>query len=335
MSEPTLTTVLDDLKLDVAYQLGFSRTEAKWSAERLALITNVINQGYRRFLFPEIIDNDRVPHKWSFLEPVTTLVVWPETTGTTSGAPSYDGSTYSTITATANKFYPSMVDGSFVFDTSENSYTVAEYVSATQIKVLGDASGEDSGDTFTMTPTGEYRLPDDFGGMVGSFFIIDQDTYPLEVRRVGIGQIHRMRAENTYTDTPKYFAIASVAMTGAAGQRQQALMYPTPDAITTLTYRYSVLPDALTASLDYPRGIEAHSETVRLACLAEAEVEADGAAGTYEIKFQRALRASIGRDRRDHMPDNLGKNKDDSPWLTTYTYDRTLGATITRNGTPL
>lgn len=329
MSEPNLINVLEDLKGDIAYELGYTRTESKWSAERVAHITRMLKQGYSRFLFPEMLPGEAVPHKWSFLEPNTEIVVWGTTTGTIAGAPVYDGDALSTVTVATQIFYPSMLGASMAFDTSGNSYEIDSYVSATVVRVLGDASAE-TGD-ITITPTGDYSLPDDYGGIVGDFHIIGQDQTFIRVRRRGVGQIQNLRANYIYNSTPTQYAIVPRVMTGARGQRQAVMMYPTPDKLYTLTYRYSILPDTLSTSFPYPRGIEAHSQTLRAACLAEVEMDKGGGVG-YEEKFLSLLVASINRDRRDNMPDNIGQNRDRSTFNTEFYYDRTLGATITRNG---
>jgi len=332
MSEPTLVQTFNEIRLDVGQELGYTRTTSKWSAERVSEIENITNAAYRRFLFLAMAPGTATPHRWSFLRPITSMVIWGTVTGTVSGLPSYDASTYSTITATSASFYPSMVGKSFVFDTSGTSYTVASYTSSTVIVVTGDASGETSDDTFTMTADGDYQLPDDFGSILDDFYLINATNVVRKVTRRGSSQILHLRAEKVDdTGTPQVYGIAPLSMDGTAGQRQKVMFFPKPDAAETLTYQYSVLPNTLTTSNPYPKGTEVFSETIRYAALAEVERRIGKKRG-YEEQYLQYLAISVQQDALAAMPDNLGYNRDDSVRGTEGSYDRTYGATITRNG---
>lgn len=335
MSEPNLIQTFAEIKLDMGEELGWTRTEGKWTASQVLKMNSMMDAAYRRFLFSARDPRSGMPHRWSFLEPTTTIVFWATVTGTNSGAPSYDASAYSTITATADKFYPSMIGQTYTFDTSSTDYTITHYVSATQIKVSGDASGEASGDTFTITATGDYRMPDDFGAIIGDFHYTASQAYRRLLKRVGIGQIHHQRSINSdYTSVPEIYAIVPASQDGSAGQRQNVSIWPIPASTYTLTYNYSILPDKISSSSPYPKGTEAYSEAIRWACLAEVESRHDLQRG-YEQRYQDALASAVQRDQLDSMPDTVGYNDDGSTSVNRYWHDRTVGATITRNGTPI
>jgi hypothetical protein len=329
MSEPTLILAFSELKTAVAHEMGWPKTYANLTSDQQEEVVRLIDRGYRRFLFPPCLAGELVPHEWAFLSPVTSLVIWSSITGTVSGSPSYDASAYSTVTATADKFYPTCVGQSFVFDTSGTSYEIWEYVSATQVKVVGDASGEAADDTFTITGDGDLALPDDFSDIVDDFYVISDSNVVTSLVRRGIGYINNQRAITQYSAMPRYFAIAPRAFDGTRGQRYKAMFYPKPDALKTLTYRYRILPDALTAAAPYPRGVEAHSETLRLACLAAVD-ERNHVDNGFEARFRDALEASIRRDRIMSMPMKLGYNGNNN--CPDSDRCRSDGSTIYRNG---
>jgi hypothetical protein len=79
--------------------------------------------------------------------------------GTVNGTPVKDNGT-STITGAAGTlFQPDHVGQTFTFGTSPyNAYTIASFISLTQITVTGDASGEYANDTFTITGKPEVRM---------------------------------------------------------------------------------------------------------------------------------------------------------------------------------
>lgn len=331
MSEPNLIQTFAEIKLDMGEELGWTRTEGKWTASQILKMNSMIDAGYRRFLFSARTSNGNV-HRWSFLEPIDTIALWPTTTGTVSGSGAYDGSTYTTITATESKFYATMVGKSFSFDTSSTEYTIASYVSATQIKVTGDASAEASDDTFTITADGDYRLPDDFGGIIGDMFYSNTNTYRRYLRRYGIAQINYQRSvQQDYTAPPEMYAIAPLTTDGTVGQRHEVSVWPTPYEVVTLTYQYSILPDKLTSSYPYPKGSEQFSESIRYACLAEVE-RRHGLQRGYEQMYQDMSNAAVQRDQLDNMPATLGYNGDSSVNGSQFFHDRTVGRTITRNG---
>lgn len=333
MSEPTLILAYDNLRVEIADAMGWTRTEAKWTASQVAVIDKMMQSGYRRFLFPPVIPGDTTPHKWSFLEPVTTLVAFGDASGTVSGQPVY-ASPSSTVTITTSEFYPGMIGQSLVFDTSGNSYEIISYTSATVVVVSGDASGETSDDTFTITADGDCSLPDDFGSISSDLFCSDSSTMSRKrVERRGVSDILRMRAESDdLTGEPDYFALAPKTHTGAAGQRQKLMFYPIPDTDYTLSYKYQILRNKIDSTYAYPAGTEAHSETILAAMLAECSKYIRDDNGE-EARFKELLFSSIRQDQMLDAPSSLGYNGNNSGYLPRrHSGDN---PTITYNGSPI
>lgn len=76
MSESTLSVSRNEIRQEVAFYLGFGRTESKWSAARVTEIDQYVKEGLRQFYFPEVIQvtpGQSLAHRWSFLEPEATL----------------------------------------------------------------------------------------------------------------------------------------------------------------------------------------------------------------------------------------------------------------------
>jgi len=86
----------------------------------------------------------------------------------------------------------------------------------------------------------DYDLPEDFGGLVGTFtYAADVRERPIQI--VGEGKIRELRAASDEDGDPWFVAVRPKAFTIATGQRWEAIFYPTPDQVRTMTYRYDVL----------------------------------------------------------------------------------------------
>lgn len=179
----------------------------------------------------------------------------------------------------------------------------------------------------------DYTLPDDFGGLDGSMtFDPDDDGYE-SIRQVGEAQIRHLQHGSPSSGIPRLCAVRPKTTTGTTGQRFELLLFPTPNAVYTLSYRYNVLPSKLTQSAPYPYGGSAHSETLLQSCLAIAEQRADNdAEKLYHYKlFLDRLRASIALDNNRNRQEFFGYNGDRSDELQTRRHVRTSLSTY--NGT--
>ncbi len=234
-------------------------------------------------------------YQWNFLKPTTTLTVFGTVTGSMSGSPSYSAPD-STVTATAAKFFPTMIGQSFVEDTGGSSYTINGYTSSTVITVSGNASAESG--AFTITPDYAYRLPDSFGFMLGPFtYAPAASAQATPITEVNEGQIRQWREAGSTSGQPTHYAIRPVAATGASGQRFEVLFWPNVDGEYVMHYRYAVLPDLLVdTTAEYPWGGAAHGEMILAACRAALEFDQDGQKGVHYADFTARLSASIARD---------------------------------------
>lgn len=175
----------------------------------------------------------------------------------------------------------------------------------------------------------DYDMPDDFGGLNGVM------TYPdwAASKPVIVGSesdIRTLRQLRPQTGKPTHAAIRPKASDGTAEQTFEMILWPTPDADIELTYRYYVLPRALSDTNPYPYGGAAHSETILESCLAIAEQRLNDQKSIHWEKFLQRLAASIQIDRKTAGADFLGYNADCSDNAVCLTNNRC--DTVTVNG---
>ncbi|MHC4176282.1 MAG: hypothetical protein ACYSWU_02180 [Planctomycetota bacterium] len=298
MSESSLALTYDNLMAATAERAGYgyrANVAAGLSANEETEVDLYVKEGYREFL---------LAYEWSFTRPVTTSVLWATETGTVTGQGVYS-SPSTTITASGT-FFPTMVGHSFVFGTSGTSYTIDGYTSATVITVTGNASAETADDSFTITANGSYRLPDDFGGLIGDVFFEANDGRYIPLDNTGEAELIAMQQASTSTGRPTICATSTVAATGTVGTRWNLLAWRYVDSDYTVRYQYQVLPDAL-ATTNYPYGGARHADTIKYACYAAMErSKFQLANGPNEKQYAKLLRMSIKADQRGTRPGTLG-----------------------------
>lgn len=336
--EATVGGDYDTLRRRVGDYLGKSLDPDDWSQNDFDRIEDIIDAGYRQFLHPPPLPNERVSWQWTFLRPLASMTLWGTVSGAVSGTPTYSASAgTSAITATASKFYDTMVGKTLTFGTSGNTYTVASYTSTTAIAVTGDASGETSGDTFTVTADGDYQLSDDFGGIDGEIYFNSTSDAWSSVTITGEGRILALRqregSAGVTRETPEYCAVVPINSTSSSeGQRYSLMVWPALDAggLHTARYRYHALQSRLTLARPYALGGAAHFQTLLQSCLAMAEAYQNDESGIHRQMFIDRLAASVHFDRAAMTAKRIGQMTDPSiqqqemPWRT-----RTL---VTYNG---
>lgn len=71
--ESTLNLTLDDLRAEVGSFLGWTRTAAMWTADKLVEINAQVSSALRKFYFGAKVGMDEPIHNWTFLKPVSTV----------------------------------------------------------------------------------------------------------------------------------------------------------------------------------------------------------------------------------------------------------------------
>lgn len=305
MTLPTTQLEYADLANAVSLYLGWGIDYTAASANQKAIISDIINAGLQSFYNS---------YKWSFLYPTKSLVVWESVTtsdGIECSTAVYDAVAYTTVTADSAMFYPTMVGKTLTFS-STGDFTIYSYTSSTVVVVTGDASAANANsETMTITADGDYRLLDDFSGIVGDlFFTVNNGWKPLN--HVNESYIMKRRMESDSTGTPTCYAIRPAEHDPTAGQRWDLMIHPYTNDDYTLYYKTSERQqDELDTTNKYHLGGAVHSQTVLAFCLAEAEDKMnDVVDGPRAKKAERLLRWSINIDADANTPDTLGYNGD-------------------------
>lgn len=319
MAEPTLNLTVDDLKKEVAYFLGFGRDSSAWDSEQMATIDSVVRSGLRQVYHPPVVPPLTKPHEWSFMRPMTTMQVFPPQSGTITAAPTYDSASgTSTVVAATGTFYKEMIGLKLKFTTSGNEYPIASWTNSTTVVVTGDASGE-SVQGWSVDPTVlGFRLPDDFGGLDSDITIQDNQTYYNTIKLTGEARMRALKQATSITSSRPRWAALRPEPPSASGQRWRLLIWPEPDAVYTLQYRYNInldAPNALpTPDSAYPAGGLPFAELYLESCLAVAEQRIDDTQDVHTKRFHQCLLTAIERDMAQFAQEHFGYNGDGSDW---------------------
>ena len=317
MTESTLSTTLTEIRLAIAHFLGIDIDPENWDADQTAIIDLILKRGLRQFYFPPPILEQtgkrtaitRPAHEWSFLKPITTLVlIGSYATGTIAVT-----KTGTTVTLT-DGVWPSWTATHGTLVVNNVAYAIASRTDDTHIE-LTEAWTEDTetAASYTLRHNGNYDLPDDFGGIEGDMIYPEGNNKP-NVRIIGEGKILSLRAGTTSRSHPQFAAIRPKKQTvTTTGQRFEMMFFPIPAVTNTLSYKMLVLPELLTGTtITHPYGGAMHSETILSSCLAVAESQEDEQRGVKWQEFQDRLAASIQIDKKMTSAEYFGYNRDNS-----------------------
>jgi hypothetical protein len=293
--ESTASLGFESLMAQVAERAGYglrANQAAGLSVDEEREIQLYVEEGQRDFL---------LSYEWSFMTPVATSVLWATTDATTTMTVGGEGNR--TITASAATFFPTMVGHTIV--STNGSYLIDGFSSTTVVTVTTDASA-DTGLAFQITADGSYRLPDDFGGLIGDVFFQAADGLWKSLSNTGVAELLELLQVSVSTGRPSVCAVDAVAVSGTIGQRFNLLAWRIADTDYTVRYQYQILPDTLVAG-GYPYGGARHTETIKYACLAAMErSKFQLPDGPNQRQYDRFLRLSIRADQRGNRAGTLG-----------------------------
>jgi hypothetical protein len=153
------------------------------------------------------------------------------------------------------------------------------------------------GTLVTAAGTSTYILSDDFEGMLGGFSFL-AGAQRRRIARADEETLLGIIGKSQLSGCPEWGGIRVVQPEEGNRGRYEVVFYPTPDAVYTLSYRYSISPPELSKLNQYHLGGTAHSECVLEACLAAAEkmLRPEQGPGVHAALFERLLQASVKID---------------------------------------
>ena len=301
-----------DLCREVGIFLGWKDDDVSsptgWAldARKLARVNRNVNDGLRRFYF------ETDGYVWSFLRPVASITVWPTIVVDAANIDSlaYSAETLKTTVTMdsgwASSFFQTMRGRSAVFE--DGAAFAIDSADGLALTLVGDASGHTDG--FTITADGDYRLPETFGGISGKV------TFGTGAQRRPVAGTsnYRIRAlrSSGMTGVPYEYACVPVHSDGQCEQEFDLQLYPIPNEIYTLIFRTNVRPCELSVEKPYPLGSAIHATAIKEACLMEAELSANDAAGIHSAAFLRAVASAKRADAKMLGVDFLGDSCEQS-----------------------
>jgi len=157
--------------------------------------------------------------------------------------------------------------------------------------------------TTILTVAADYDqdLPDNFLELIGDTFEYAANIGYAPVQRTSPERIYELLSQSSGSGTMQWFAIEAKTQTGATGTRYQVIWYPPPSTAYTMTYRYRLDRDALSASYPYPAGGVASRNAILEACLAAAEAKLDRI-GLHEQRYRMFLEQALRADAANSPP---------------------------------
>ncbi len=143
----------------------------------------------------------------------------------------------------------------------------------------------------------DYDLPDDFASLSGPLILDTPDgTGNAIIEHVPERVLLARQKACPMTGPPVYAATRTKAIDYSTFDRYELLVWPTPDKMYVLQYRYTIVPVMIGSNRPNPPGGLVHGQTILEACLAEAEAMVGDKLGIHAQAFLSLLVASVTRD---------------------------------------
>jgi hypothetical protein len=150
----------------------------------------------------------------------------------------------------------------------------------------------------TLSGASEVALPDGFGRLITNLHYEATVRNPTVIQ-ISASQLMAKLAESVDLAPPRFVATRFKDSTGAYGQRQELVLWPVPDAVYTLAFRYEAFAGKLSDANPYPLGGMKFTQLIIESCLAVAEQRANDEKGLHSEQFASMLAASIAQDRKN------------------------------------
>lgn len=305
MAESTASYQRAHLQAEVGEYLGFGRDTSIWVSDFAYMANKVdscIKSGVNQACEPPMLSGDTTAHSWSFLKVWGTLTtVAPYSTGTITATNA------SAVVTLASGTFPSTAAAGIIV-IHGTPYEISTRDSGTQVTLAQAYQGTtESGLTYSVSQW-DYDLPDNFGHFAGPLsFSPSQNLAPIKI--TDDSAIMLMRQGGVLGGEPEFVCErASSTLPTSTGQRFIASFDRPPQSAYQITYRYRVLPDALTSS-NYPVGGSMFGELILASCLAVAEYRHNNVRGEMYAAFMDRLTAAVSIDSQ-RGADSLGYNGD-------------------------
>jgi len=312
--EPTSALTFEDLLIEVARKVGYAyygaagdeAAQVPVDPHDLDEAKRTVNNAIRRFLH-----EGPMPNGWRFTRPTGVFTIWGTTksgaSNTVTGGAYDSGNDQTTLTAGGDSFYETMELKSIEID-GVGTFTIKNYTSPTVIVVTGDASAA-SGSDWSITADGNYTLPASFSGEYISRPTYTSDTNQgISLDWVSEAKIRKAR-ENISDESgdPWMLAIRPMRTDADPRRRWELMAYPQPDEVLQVEFQYVIGFDKLVDLAETPPVPWSHDETIKSACLAQAELDIESEPGVWSQMYRAAHQQSIRRDAMT-VPKKLGYN---------------------------
>jgi hypothetical protein len=221
-------------------------------------------------------------------------------------------------------------------------YTIVELVSATAVRVGGDAT--DAGNSnpnltgilsdlfnifwivgpsdflgteaFTVLNTGTtYEMPEDFGDLDGPLTFKNDSVVGTEIDVTSELAIRRLAQTVQSTGRPRKAAVRPQIHDGRFAQRYDMLLWPEPDQKYDLEFRQVVVMPEIDATNPYPPGGALFGELYLSACLAEVDARINNNRNLRWQEFQERLAVMIEKDGATAHAETLGLGREDGGYF--------------------
>ena len=304
----------DDFRIRVAEYLGVSykgtdgleKPQLPTSAFDLDVVSRVVNDGYERFISD---------FNWEFMSPLASITFVSATTGTieTGGTGTFTDTTRTEATGTFN-------GQNIKITATDGSSFVTEVLTSTAAGVFTFADGTlvfTAGETYSISTAvdgsnNRYLFPEDYFGVLlrDITYGLPQGSPLLRLSQRSEDEIRALESGGTETSgDPTFFAQRPIEVDDAP--RWEMILWPRPQTLRTLFYRYRRFPVALTVGTQLPITGKQHDQALLACCKAEAERQRFDKVGIEDANYQKRLEASKMLDR-EARPKMLGDYGDTS-----------------------